>query len=136
MTGLYHELIRCDCLLFGSPIYFDSVSAQAKVFIDRCNCLKPPVFGESGSQPRFVNRIKKNRPGAFVLVGGEQAWSEGARRCLAGFFMWIGVTNEGFLKFNSKDINRAGEVVDNPTTLAEADKLGRLLASRIEASHD
>ena len=30
LADVYRQLESCDCLLFGSPIYFDTVSAQAK----------------------------------------------------------------------------------------------------------
>ena len=131
MTRLYRKLIDCDCLLIGSPIYFDSVSAQTKAFIDRCNCLKPVDFDNVADGSGFVRRLTRKRTGAMVLVGGEQAWFEGARRCLAGFFKWIEVTNEAYMKFSTTDVNRIGEAADCPKGLAEADRIGQKLARRL-----
>ena len=37
MTPLFKHLMACDCLLLGTPIYFDSMSSQVKLFIDLCN---------------------------------------------------------------------------------------------------
>ena len=128
MTSLYTKLIDCDCLLFGSPVYFDSVSAQAKLFIDRCNCLRPANFNSQPAQGHFIRLIKRERPGAIVLTGSERAWFEGARRCVAGFMKWIEVTNEACLKFCSTDLNRKGEAGDDPAALDEADRMGRCLA--------
>lgn len=135
MTALYRRLERCDCLLLGTPIYFDSVSAQAKAFIDRCNCMRPYDFNKSQSERHFVRLLSRPRPGAIALVGGKQAWFEGARRCVAGFFKWIEVTNEACLKFSSVDPLKVGEVASQPDVLREVDKIGRRLARIIRKQH-
>jgi multimeric flavodoxin WrbA len=136
MTGLYRALVDCDCLLIGTPVYFDSVSAQAKLFIDRCNCLRPAAFGLEPSDQHFVGRRNRISPAAMVIVGGEKAWYEGARRTVAGFFKWIGFSNEGYLKFSTTDYNRSGEAAEDPAALAEADRIGRKLAGMIGGGND
>ena len=136
MTGLYRAVVDCDCLLFGSPVYFDSVSAQAKLFIDRCNCLRPAVFGLEPPDQRFAGRRNRISPGAMVLVGGEKAWYEGARRTVAGFFKWVGFSNEGYLKFSSTDYNRSGEAAEDRAAMAEADRIGRSLAGKTGGGSD
>lgn len=35
LPGLKEKMLACDLLILGSPVYVDSVSAQAKAFIDR-----------------------------------------------------------------------------------------------------
>ena len=135
MTRLYQRIIGCDCLLLGTPIYFDSVSAQTKLFIDRCNCLRPANFTGSPEHGHFIRLIGRQRPGAMVLVGGQRAWFEGARRCVAGFFKWIEVTNEGCLKFCSVDDTRLGEAANRPDVLREADEIGRKLARAVRKQH-
>ena len=135
MTALYRKLERCNCLLFGTPIYFDSVSAQSKAFIDRCNCMRPYNFDRSQSERHFVRLLSRQCPGAIVLVGGKQAWFEGARRCIAGFFRWIEVTNVACLKFYSVDPLKIGEVAGQPDFLREADKIGQQLARVIRKQH-
>jgi multimeric flavodoxin WrbA len=135
MTRLYRKIVDCDCLVFGSPIYFDSVSAQAKLFIDRCNCLRPANFSGTSQHGHFIPQIERRRPGAIILVGGERAWFEGARRCVAGFLKWIEVTNEGCLKFCSVEDNQVGEVAARSDILREADKIGRALARVIRSQH-
>jgi len=42
MKALYEKLSQCDRLLIGTPVYFDSVPALLKKFIDRLNplCVK------------------------------------------------------------------------------------------------
>ena len=135
MTGIYASIEKCDCLLFGSPIYFDSVSAQAKTLIDRCNCMRPYNFDRAPSDHHFIRLLQRARPGAIVLVGGEKAWFEGARRCVAGFFKWIEITHEACLKFYSIEDKKIGEVREHHDILREADKIGRRLARLIERQH-
>ncbi|MEW5796721.1 MAG: NAD(P)H-dependent oxidoreductase [Candidatus Zixiibacteriota bacterium] len=135
MTELYEKVEECDCLLFGSPIYFDSVSAQAKIFIDRCNCVRPYNFDRGPTGHHFIRLLHRTRPGAIVLVGGEKGWFEGARRCIAGFFKWIEVTNEACLKFHSLEDNKIGEARERPEALREADEIGQRLAEIIERQH-
>ena len=131
LSDVYTKLADCDCLLFGAPVYFDSVSAQAKMFIDRCNCFRPPDFDNVDPDHHFVRILKRKRPGAMVLVGGNRGWIEGARRVVAGFFKWIEVTNEGMIVYHSPDFTRAGGVAEDEDTLAQADALGRQLAEII-----
>jgi multimeric flavodoxin WrbA len=39
MQELYPKILAADGIIFGSPSYFESVSAQAKIVIDRLYCL-------------------------------------------------------------------------------------------------
>ena len=135
LTDVYSKLADCDCLLFGTPVYFDSVSAQAKMFIDRCNCFRPPDFDNVDPEHRFIRILNRKRPGAMVLIGGERGWFEGARRVVAGFFKWVEVTNEGTIIYRSPGFNRAGSVAEDEDTLAQADTLGRRLAECITKNH-
>ncbi len=128
LTGVYKLLEACDCLIFGSPVYFDSVSGQAKMFIDRCNCFRPYDFNNTDPEHNFIKLLKRKRPGAIVLVGGERQWMEGARRVVAGFFKWVEVTNEGMVTYSSTDDRKIGTVNDDDPKLAEADQLGKKLA--------
>ena len=132
---LYKQIAECDCLLFGSPVYFDSVSAQAKLLIDRCNCFRPPDFENINENYQFLKILKSKRPGAMVLVGGENSWYEGARRVIAGFFKWIEVTNEGMVQYASPDFNIKGSVTTQENIIQEAKELGKLLAKKLSESH-
>ena len=127
LTDVYKLLAECDCLLVGSPIYFDAVSAQLKAFMDRCNCFRPPDYKNQQAEFRFVKIIESKRPGAIVLVGDNDGWIEGPRRSVAGFFKWVEVTNEGQVCYRSEDFNKKGTVASNAKTLEEAEQIGRKL---------
>ncbi|MEW6050753.1 MAG: flavodoxin family protein [Candidatus Zixiibacteriota bacterium] len=136
LDKVYSLVAECDCLLFGSPIYFDSVSAQAKAFMDRCNCFRPVDFDDTQPNHHFVKRLKRKRPGAIVLVGGANQWMEGARRSIAGFFKWIEVTNEGVVTYATTDDNRIGTVKEDREALNRAQETGKHLASLLAKTHE
>ena len=75
LAPILERLASCDCLLFGSPVYFDSVSAQAKMLIDRCNCMRPANFEGRDRQQTFLRRIDAARPGPILhsmsFTGGD-----------------------------------------------------------------
>ncbi len=126
---VYDLYVNCDIVLFGSPIYFDTVSAQAKLFIDRCNCLKPADFSEN-PEHYFKKVLTKKRLGAMVLVGGERQDIECARKVIAGFFKWTEVVNCGCVAFSSVGLG-AGTVADDPDKLQEAFALGQKIGSKV-----
>ncbi|MFZ5979844.1 MAG: flavodoxin family protein [Candidatus Zixiibacteriota bacterium] len=128
LTGVYNQLFVCDCLLFGTPVYFDSVSAQAKAFIDRCNCFRPADFKNVNPEHDFIQKMTRTRPGAMVLVGGKRGWFEGARRTVAGYFKWLDITNEGMLVYKSDDFTRKGAASNDMAILEEVRRLGSKLA--------
>lgn len=136
LTPKLDQLARADLVLFGSPIYFDSVSAQAKAFIDRCNCFRPADFDNKDPDHDFLKILTKKRPGAMVLVGGERGWFEGARRVVAGFFKWVEVENCGMIQYHSPDFTRKGSAGRDPVALSEARALGRSLASRLKEAEN
>ncbi len=134
INDLFRLLAETDCLLFGSPVFFDSVSAQAKLFIDRCNCFRPADFENVNPEHSFIKLIKRKRPGAMVLVGGKEGWFEGARRCVAGYFKWIEVVNEGVISYRSLDFNEKGTAMADEAVLDQVAELGKKLAGKLKQS--
>ena len=131
LTSVYRALIECDCLLFGSPVYFDSINAQAKAFIDRCNCFRPPDYDNVDPDHMFIQRLTRFRPAAMVLVGGERGWFEGARRVVAGFFKWVQLVDEGTLVYRSTNFTKVGSARDDSEIKQQALASGKLLARKI-----
>jgi multimeric flavodoxin WrbA len=58
MQSLYDKLLGADGILFGTPIYFYSMTAQAKTVIDRTIALNRP------------EKSLANKVGGVVVVGG------------------------------------------------------------------
>ena len=57
MQEIYEKLTQSDAVIFGSPTYYDNVTALFKNFIDRTN-----VF--------YLNKNMKNKIAAIICVGG------------------------------------------------------------------
>jgi multimeric flavodoxin WrbA len=125
---IYDKLINLDIILIGSPVYFDSVSAQSKIFIDRCNCLRPPDF-EAGFPPRFKKIITKKRYGGMVLVGGERGKFEPARQVIAGWFQWLSIENCGTIIYGGTAWDKIGPVKDDKDKMRQAFEFGREIVS-------
>lgn len=130
LTPVFAELASADAIVFASPVYFDSVSGQAKTFIDRCNCFRPPDWQDRDPEHNFIKLLLHKRPGAMVLVGGERGWFEGARRVIAGWFRWVEVVHEGTLVYRTPHFRCKGAATDDSGAVDEAARIGRSLAQR------
>ena len=133
LTPLYEKLVQSDAILLGTPVYFDSVSGQMKMFIDRCNCFRPPDYA-GDSAHAFKKRGLPRRIGAGVLVGGVRGEFELARRVLAAFFKWLDIDVAGYVRYESKDFRKQGEVLTNQKAIAEAHVLGQEVGKRTSPS--
>jgi multimeric flavodoxin WrbA len=133
MDPLYRDLMEYDGFVLGSPIYFDTVSAQMKLFIDRCNCLRPLTPDKTEpSGFALKNPFYETRYGAMVLVGGERQEFECARKVIAGFFKWANVESVGQVFYVNRSWEK-GTVASEPGVLKQAFELGRNLAGRAAA---
>jgi multimeric flavodoxin WrbA len=126
MSLVYDKLISCDVLVLGSPIYFDCVSAQTKLFIDRCNCIRPISQTEKGDFV-FKNRFKKQRKGIAILIGGKRGKFDYALSVLKGFFKWGNFKLIDSLVYKHDDWE-VGEVKNNKEIMKRAFELGKNLA--------
>ena len=127
MDLVYQKLERADAVAVGSPIFFDAVSAQLKLVIDRCNCITPLVPREGGGE-MFRAKWARTRRGVFVTVSGPRQRYDMAERCVRGFMKWVGTKWEETLVFAHED-NELGSVVREPELLERAREVGRRLAT-------
>ena len=129
LTPVYQSLIDCDIVILGSPVFFDSVSAQTKSFIDRCSCFRPPDF-KNETPYNFKKLGLKRRVGAGVLVAGERGRFDLARSVMKGFFKWTEVDCAGFVTYESSDYHKSGTAADSEEAVNEAVGVGKLLYSK------
>jgi multimeric flavodoxin WrbA len=125
MTELYNLMDKADAIILGSPIYFDSVSAQTKLFIDRSNCLRPADFSDKTAQ-KFKEPRFKGKKGGIILVAGDYGKFESALRTMRAFFIWAGIEIVFELQYRSKSLE-VGEVRDDAAKLGEARECGKKL---------
>jgi len=129
MDELYNAMQKADGIIFGSPIYFDSVSAQAKLFIDRTNCLRPADFSDPSGQTFKPPRLK-GKKGGIILVAGEREKFDSAFRTARGFYIWAGIDIVFELTFRTKSL-AAGEAKNDNDKLMEAAECGKKLVEAI-----
>ena len=117
LTPVYDSLAEADIWVLASPIYFDGISGQLKLFFDRLICLS-----------------KKNLPGkrrgAIVIAYEDQQREDYVKNMevYRGYLSW-------FSDFEFTEIMEAWSVVakrdinSKPEFLEQAKKLGNKLAS-------
>jgi multimeric flavodoxin WrbA len=122
------QLREADFILIASPLYFDSVSAQTKLFIDRCNCFRPPHF--VAGKATFADHGILNSKGAYILVGGAREKYDAADRVIGGMFIWCGIEKVGRL-VHAHDEDVLGGVASNRAKMEESFSLGADSAKRL-----
>jgi multimeric flavodoxin WrbA len=124
MQLLYEKLLDADHIVFASPIFFYSITSQAKAIVDRCQALW--VRRHVLHMGKVDNRIRK---GVFISVGatrGEKLF-EGAVLTVKYFFDAIGVKYSGDLLI--RGIDSKAQIREHPTALQDAFRLGQQLVS-------
>ena len=99
-------------IVLGSPVYFDTVSAQAKLMIDRCNCLMPYV-GRSDGTFGFEGRIVRRKNGVFVAVAGTGQESDTIQATVSGFFAWANIKLIETILYAHDDDDEGGVETDD-----------------------
>ncbi|MBS7633572.1 flavodoxin family protein [Candidatus Bathyarchaeota archaeon] len=125
MRIIYTALQSCDAIVLGSPVYFDTVSAQVKLMIDRCNCLMPYIKQSDGTFG-FEMRLKKKKKGVFIAVAGSEQEFNTILPTVKGFFNW---TNTELAKtiFYGHNDNRVGGVKKDKKKMKLAFEIGKQL---------
>jgi len=122
MQLLYRKLLEAEHIIFASPIFFYSITSQAKAIVDRWQALwvRKHVLGMGGED-------KRERRGVFISVGatrGEKLF-DGAVLTVKYFFDAINVGYSGDLLV--RGIDDRGQIAEHPATLEDAFRLGQKL---------
>jgi len=121
MQTIYPRLIQADGIIIGTPVYFWTISAQAKIFIDRTHCI---IRGKNGN-------LLRGKVGAGIVVTGR-----------AGGSTALGVLNN-YITFNARITcvggaiaygYNAGAVRQDDRGMAEAMAVGRAVVRGIKRS--
>jgi len=114
-----HALIdAADILILGTPVYFDTVSAQTKLMIDRCNCMTPVVIQPDGTCT-FAERPACRKRAVLVAVAGSRQQFRTLRVTIKGFLKWVGAELVEEVLY-AHDSTTRGSVRDDPKTLEAA----------------
>lgn len=135
LTPVYKKLIEADIVLLGSPVFFDSVSGQMKLFIDRCSCFRPPDFSGESSHS-FKKRGLRRRVAGAVLVAGERGRFDLASSVIKGFCKWTEIDLLDIITYESPDLTCKNQVSESKPTLQQAKLLGvQLVSASRKISH-
>ena len=69
MEEIYQAFENADGLALGTPVYYNTVSGQMKLMMDRSYCLARPVILPSGKGV-YESAVTKRKKGIVVSVGG------------------------------------------------------------------
>lgn len=133
MKTIYTLLQSCDAIVLGSPVYFDTVSAQTKLMIDRCNCLMPYVERADGTFG-FERRMKKRKKGVFIAVAGSEQEFNTIQTTIKGFFNWANIKLADTLLYQHDD-NVLGGVKNDKEKMGKAFEIGVRLACKEKKSY-
>ena len=125
MSIVYKKFKEANVIVLASPIFFGSVSGQAKMMIDRFQCawrtkhiLKKDAFPEK-------------RIGAFIAVAASKRidFFENAKSIVKNLFATLNIEYKKELFFTGVD--QKGEILKHPDFLKKAYKLGQEITEEI-----
>ena len=117
MQPLYHRLIACPAWVIASPVYWFTMSAQTKLWMDRCFAL--------GAYAKDPFRGKKIA--IAMSYGGEDPFSSGCVNALRTFQDAFNYTGSKIVGMVYGAAMKPGEIETNSGLMEEARELGRAL---------
>ena len=120
MQKLYPKLRQAGTIVWASPIYWFTVSAQMKLAMDRCYALMTPK-GHAFAGKRMALAFS---------YGGEDPFDSGCTNAIRTFqdaFGFIGAEIVGMVYGSAA---AAGDIRSNEKVMGEAAELGRKLADQ------
>jgi multimeric flavodoxin WrbA len=121
MEPLYPKILEADALVFASPVYWFTVTAQTKLFMDRLYAF----LGPDG------NGLKNKRIGILLTYGDTDPYTSGAVNAIRTFqdaFAYIGATIVDCVYGSAMD---EGEIEKSPEVLQKAFELGKKLGTAV-----
>ena len=122
MQTLYPLIREADAVVYASPVYWFTVSAQMKLFMDRCYALGGAEEGVRG------HGLAGKRIGVVLTYGGDDPFDSGAINAIRTFqdaFDYIPAHIVGFVYGCASD---PGEIRSDPAVMDKAYELGTRLA--------
>jgi len=117
MQNVYGKLEKADSIVFASPIYWFSVTAQLKMVIDR-------IYAIGGGDK---NILKGKSFGVLLVYADSDPFTSGAINALRMFqdiSAYLGTTIVGMVYGSAYE---AGEIKGNAKVLKQANELGEKL---------
>lgn len=130
----YDMVLNSDAIVLATPIYFGSVSAQLKTFIDRLQCFwalhyilkKPMPPGPAGSP---------TRKGVLLAVSGQNKDEMFVGARIIFKHVMSSLQAERWAELCAPGFDFPGDILKSPETLQKAYELGRRLALGLSAEN-
>ena len=119
MQDLYTAIRQADAMVIAGPVYWYSVTAQTKLFIDRCYAIAKP--GD--------NALERMRVGIVLVYGDTDAFSSGAVNALRMFQDAFRATGSRVVGMVHGSATMPGEVRANTELMERAYDLGKRLVA-------
>lgn len=119
MQELYPVIRQADAIVIAGPVYWYSVTAQTKLFIDRCYAVAKP--GD--------NALGRKRVGVVLVYGGADAFDSGAVNALRMFQDAFRATGSRIVGMVHGSASMPGEVRANTELMERAYDLGKRLVA-------
>ncbi len=132
MDRIYNLTTSSNGIILAAPIYFNSLNAQTKAFIDRHQCVwaRKVLLEEEVTDPA----TKHARRGLFLATAGanDSRAFDGALKVMDMFFDVVDIKYYERLLFFR--IDRKGAIKNHPTALRDAHRAGEHLVVEIARS--
>jgi multimeric flavodoxin WrbA len=116
MQNIYPKIAEADALIIASPVYWFTMSAQTKIFMDRCFALFNENHEKSGLSGKKV--------AIAMSFGDADAFSSGCVNALRTFqdaYNYAGSTIAGMVYGSAEE---PGEIANNTELMQKAEILG------------
>ena len=120
MQQIYPKLIEADAWVIASPVYWFTMSAQTKIFMDRCYGLT--AYAE---KPFAGKRIA-----IAMSYGDADPFGSGCVNALRTFQDAYRYTGSKIVGMVYGSATEAGEIADSKALMREAEELGKRLVTR------
>ena len=118
MQPLYRAMREADAWVLASPVYWFTLSAQMKIWMDRC--LAFPAYGKDPFEGKQI--------AIAMAYGGEDPFDSGCVNALRTFqdaYSYVGAKIVGMVYGSAME---PGDIKSNRALMREAKELGRKLA--------
>ncbi len=125
MQDLYAKIAQADALAIATPVYWFTMSAQTKLFLDRCYAL--------GGEHRAHHGLFGKEIGLLFTYGDEDPLESGAANALRTFqdaFDYVGAPVAGWAHGSA---SAPGEIREQRAVMEKAFKLGQRLGKTKDA---
>ena len=119
MQQIYHDLKDADALIIASPIYWFTINAQTKLFMDRC-------YGLGGPQG---NVLKGKKIGIILTYGDSDPFNSGCINALRTFQDTFAFLGAPIVDMVYGSASKSGEIKANNYLMGKAYKMGQKIVN-------